>query len=95
MVVYVIMENLILYSMTYCDDCALVKEWLNDNKIAYKEKIVDDASIPEQRINRDKLFSHGIYEVPTIEFPDGQLIVISSLTLLHQLINGDDELYEE
>lgn len=54
-----------IYTTTWCGNCRLLKEWLEDNNCSYKEKnIEDNDSLPEKVMQ----WSNGRRILPTVEF---------------------------
>jgi mycoredoxin len=64
--------DLIVYSTSWCPDCLRAKQFLNDQHIPFVE-IDIEADGPAQAYVEQ--VNHGHRSVPTIVFPDGQILV--------------------
>lgn len=63
---------LTLFASPLCGMCAVVKRWLNELHVAYRE--VDIEVVPEaRRVLRG--LAGGFLSVPTIVFEDGSVLV--------------------
>jgi len=61
-----------LYGAAWCGDCRRSKQFLDDNKIAYDYIDIEADSAAADEVAR---INKGMRSIPTIVFPDGQVLV--------------------
>jgi mycoredoxin len=65
-------KKIVMYSTSWCGDCRRSKAWLDAHGVEYREINIeeDEAALAYvQKVNK------GMNSVPTIVFPDGQILV--------------------
>jgi glutaredoxin-like protein len=72
-------ETITIYGTTWCGDCKRTRAFLDRNQIVYQ--FVDIDRDPEGRAYVEKV-NHGCRSVPTILFPNGDLLVEPSTSQL-------------
>ena len=65
-------EMIIMYGTTWCPDCIRAKKFLKKNNIAYE--YIDISNDPDCQLKVEEL-NNGLRIVPTIIFPDGDILV--------------------
>ena len=64
--------TIVMYSTTWCPDCRRAKKFLNKNKVSYIEVDVDKDEKGKEFVME---VNNGARVVPTIIFPDGDILV--------------------
>ncbi len=72
-------ETIVIYGTTWCGDCRRTRAFFDRNQIAYK--FIDIDREPQARAYVEKV-NHGNRSVPTIVFPNGDLLVEPSTSQL-------------
>ena len=72
-------ETIVIYGTTWCGDCRRTRAFFDRNQIAYK--FIDIDREPQARAYVEKV-NHGNRSVPTIVFPNGDLLVEPSTNVL-------------
>lgn len=82
-------KNITIYGATWCNDCNRVKQYLTDRKIYF-----DFINIDEVPGAADKVIeiNKGLRSIPTIVFPDGDVLVEPSNEELKAAIDGKSSL---
>ena len=75
---------MMVYGTSWCGDCIRVRSYLNRNDIAYRWVNIDQDQEGEALVYR---LNHGMRSVPTIIFPDGDILVEPSPAELKQKIS--------
>jgi len=67
------MENSItFYGATWCGDCKRSKTYLDEHHIAYTDINIDKVHGAAEIV---KKINHGLASIPTIIFPNGEILV--------------------
>lgn len=77
------------YGATWCPDCRRAKQYLNDRGVEYEYINLEenpDAVAEVEKIN------HGLQSIPTILFPDGEVLVEPSNEQLAKAIEANKNL---
>lgn len=72
-------ETIVIYGTTWCGDCRRTRIFFDRNQITYK--FIDIDRDPQARAYVEKV-NHGNRSVPTIVFPNGDLLVEPSTSQL-------------
>jgi mycoredoxin len=72
-------ETIVIYGTTWCGDCRRTRAFFDRNQITYK--FIDIDREPQARAYVEKV-NHGNRSVPTIVFPNGDLLVEPSTSQL-------------
>jgi mycoredoxin len=78
-------QIIIFYATKYCPDCYRARKTLDARSIAYK--YVDINRDPEARAYVEQV-NHGNRSVPTILFPDGEVLVEPSNSTLNAKLDA-------
>lgn len=65
-------KEIIVYSTTWCPDCKRAKRFLGEQRVPYTN--IDIEQDPEA-MARVEAINHGMRSIPTIVFPDGDILV--------------------
>lgn len=65
-------KEIIVYSTTWCPDCKRAKRFLGEQRVSYTN--IDIEQDP-QAMARVEAINHGMRSIPTIVFPDGDILV--------------------
>lgn len=76
-------ETIIMYGTTWCPDCVRAKKFFDKNDIVYK--YIDISNDPDCQLKVEEL-NDGMRVVPTIIFPDGDVLVEPSNKELREKI---------
>ena len=71
--------KIMVYGTSWCGDCFRVRSYLNRNRIDYQWVYIDRDNAGEALVLR---LNRGMRSVPTIIFPDGDVLVEPSTTEL-------------
>lgn len=75
------MENkIIIYSGSNCVHCKIVKKFMDDNKIKYEDRSIDNEEY------KDELLSHGLSTIPVLVV-DGEYHAVNSSNFIGVLKN--------
>ena len=77
------MGHPIIYTTTWCGTCRMIKEWLDDNNIKYKEINIEDKEDIAEKIIQ---WTNGRRVVPTIEFKGIGRFFNPGLDMLKRLV---------
>jgi mycoredoxin len=66
------MEQIIMYSTTWCGDCRRAKRFFDEHGVAYENIDIEGDTAAAQEVLR---INGGMRRVPTILFPDGTVLV--------------------
>lgn len=84
------MENkIIFYGATWCRDCKQSQAYLEGHHIPFTYINIDDVPEAAEKV---KQMNDGFASVPTIIFPDGQVLVEPSDQLLAETIEANKEI---
>ncbi len=65
-------ETIIIYGTSWCGDCRRARAFFDKNQIAYQWIDIDRDPAARQLVEK---INHGNRSVPTIVFPDGDILV--------------------
>ena len=65
-------KEIVMYSTTWCPDCRRAKAWFNEHGIAYRDINIEE---DEKAVAFVQKINKGRKTIPTIIFPDGDILV--------------------
>ena len=75
-----------IYATEWCGDCRRARKYFDGHGVAYRWIDIDDDEQAEQLVIRT---NKGMRSVPTIIFPDGDILVEPSNAQLERKLNPD------
>jgi len=82
-------KKITFYGATWCADCRRAKQYLDDRGIAYYYVNIDtEPGAAEKVVEINK----GFQSIPTIVFPDGEILVEPSNEQLQKAIDANKDL---
>lgn len=82
-------KKITFYGATWCADCRRAKQYLDDRGIAYEYINIDtEPGAAEKVVEINK----GFQSIPTIVFPDGEILVEPSNEQLQKAIDANKDL---
>ncbi len=81
-------KGIVFYGATWCGDCRRSKEYLDTRHIPFTYINIDD---DPDAVELVKKVNHGLASIPTIIFPDGQVLVEPTDQELAEAIDANRE----
>ena len=65
-------KEIVMYSTTWCPDCRRAKAWFDEHHIVYQDINIEE---DEKAVDLVQKINNGRKTIPTIIFPDGDILV--------------------
>jgi mycoredoxin len=78
-------QEIVIYGTSWCGDCIRARCFFNRNGISYHWVNIDDDKAGEHLVMR---INHGMRSVPTVLFPNGDVLVEPSNAELKQKLSS-------
>lgn len=65
-------KEIVMYSTTWCPDCRRAKAWFDEHNIVYQDINIEE---DEKAVELVQKINNGRKTIPTIIFPDGDILV--------------------
>ncbi len=75
------------YGATWCRDCRLVKNYFDDTKIEYEYINIDEVEGAADEVIR---INKGLQSIPTLIFPNGELLVEPKIEDLKTVLKNNN-----